>query len=238
MSKLSGLAVKPDADKPVGSSWIPRCAVWWQFEYLLSVGWLPVVVSANRIFLTFLQKHLDCIFHGQLALEGTKKASLRKLFEGWRNNSYTGIKISIFAKMDIIRPGTAIFGLDQTSIASPILVRWGQTMARWNRQIKRESYFPHNRGQEQLQKIIICWEQTDSIVISIIGQNHHGVLAWILTSLLFSWSYRRPRQTGHLRIEIVIIMWEEKRRERGVEGEGLQLDCPSDGHWDATGAMS
>ena len=58
--------------------------------------------------------------------------------------------------MTIIRLLTPTFGLGQTSISSPILVRGGQMMARWNRLTKGSSFLPSGMGQEQLQKIIIC----------------------------------------------------------------------------------
>ena len=72
--------------------------------------------------------------------------------------------------MTIIRPGTSTFGLGQTSISLPILVRRGQTISHWNRLTKGSSFLPSGRGQEQLQKINICWGQTDSTNISLLSK--------------------------------------------------------------------
>ena len=61
-------------------------------------------------------------------------------------------KFSIFAKITINQPLTPTFGLGQTSIASPILFCWWQTMARWNRLTNESCFGPFSRGQTQLRK--------------------------------------------------------------------------------------
>ena len=70
--------------------------------------------------------------------------------------------VSIFAKMTIIWSLTATFGLGQSSISSPILIRRRQTIARWNCISKADSFWAFYQGETQLQQIIICWGQTDS----------------------------------------------------------------------------
>ena len=71
-------------------------------------------------------------------------------------------KITIFGKITRIRPWTLSFGPVQTSIASPILVRWQQMMARWNRLTKGKSFLAIWQGSGTITKISICWWQTDS----------------------------------------------------------------------------
>ena len=68
----------------------------------------------------------------------------------------------------MIQPLTPTFGLGQTSTASLLLARWWQMMARWNRLTKGSCFhLPPGRGQKQIQRLIICWEQTYSMQLSL-----------------------------------------------------------------------
>ena len=103
--------------------------------------------------------------------------------------------------MTIIRPLPPTFGLGQTSIASPILVRWWQMMARWNRLIKG-SFLPPGRGQKQIEKrLFVEGKQTVSRTFwqtTKFWKTHHYVL-----KLLYVTS---PRE--HFLRRIQIRVWQ------------------------------
>ena len=89
----------------------------------------------------------DLVYPGRtLPQSWAKKVSPRKLFEGRRNNSRTEIKKSILAKMTIIWPLTSTFGLGQISITLLILIRWRQTIARWNCLSKADLIWAFKQG--------------------------------------------------------------------------------------------
>ena len=86
-----------------------------------------------------------------------------------------------FRKNDYNLAKNTTFLPRQSSLASLILVWRQQTIACWNRVTKESLFWPSNIGQEQLQKISMCWGQTDS--------SHVAVPALLVAACLalFSW---------------------------------------------------
>ena len=118
--------VCPSKIKTWGYPLDPKCRKWicvgkWAFKILAELFLKNEKASDDRAFFTqCVRYHSPGVNRFHQESSSRDEETIHKLKP----------KFSIFAKMTILRPLTPTFGLGQSSISLPILIRWWQTMAR------------------------------------------------------------------------------------------------------------